>query len=361
VKRRSAFVPVMLLTLVLTLALVLPAWADTAAAVEWLKEQQRPDGGFGMEKSTLSETTEVIYALAAAGEDVASVQKEGKSPLDFLAANIGEATSVGAKAKVALAAAYSGGNAYDVAGTNLVGEIVDSQQEDGMYGGADDSLLSHTYAVLALASVGEEIPARAIEYLKTHQADNGAWAWNGSTIAADADTNSTALVLQALVAAGVPADDAAIQQALEYLRSVQNDDGGFPYQKPSDFGTDTDANSTSVVIQALIAVGEDPSQWVSDEGSSPLDALNALQNESGAFAWQAAFPDDNLLSTAQAVPALAGKAHPIRVAAAVAPATVEETLPSSGGAVPAAQVFLLMGGSLVAVGYAIRRRVGSRI
>jgi hypothetical protein len=159
------------------------------------------------------------------------------------------------------------------------------------------------------------------------------------------------------VAGGEVADGGALTNALAYYRGIQNEDGGWPYQNPSDYGTSTDANSTAVTIQAIIAVGQDPAgtDWAATGVSTPTTALEALQNPSGAFAWQAAVPDDNLLATIQALPPLAGKAFPFAtmdVGEAVAPLTVPETGgPAFGLALP-----LLLGGlALVGAGYVLRR------
>ncbi|NTV97469.1 MAG: hypothetical protein HGA75_19005 [Thiobacillus sp.] len=88
--------------------------------------------------------------------------------------------------------------------------------------------------------------------------------------------------------------------SLAYFRLVQNADGGWTYQKPSAFGEDTDANSTALVIQALVAAGEDLAGW-----NDPEQALLALQVPSGAFIFNAASSSENLLATVQAMPALA--------------------------------------------------------
>jgi LPXTG-motif cell wall-anchored protein len=115
-----------------------------------------------------------------------------------------------------------------------------------------------------------------------------------------------------------------------------------------------------VVIQAIIAAGQDPAgeEWASGEGSSPLAALEALQNDSGAFAWQAAMPDDNLLATVQALPAIGGKAFPLSTMAVgeetqVAPNVVPET----GGEGINIALVLVVGGVIVAGGgYVLSRK-----
>ena len=138
------------------------------------------------------------------------------------------------------------------------------------------------------------------------------------------------VVSGAVVVVAAAGGSDALAPALAYYKGIQNDDGGWPYQNPSEYGTATDANSTAVTIQAIIAAGQDPARadWTTGAGNTPVAALEALQNESGAFAWQAAMPDDNLLATIQALPALAGKAFPfatMAVGEAAAPATVPQT------------------------------------
>ena len=108
--------------------------------------------------------------------------------------------------------------------------------------------------------------------------------------------------------------------------------------------------------QAMIAAGQDPAgaDWTVGE-NTPISALEALQNESGAFAWQAAVPDDNLLATVQALPALAGKAFPLAtmdVGQAAAPPTVPET---GGSPVALALPLLLSGFALAGSGYLLKR------
>jgi hypothetical protein len=198
-----------------------------------------------------------------------------------------------------------------------------------------------------------------VEYIKNTQQQDGGWAWDGSAATA-ADTNTTAFALQALIAAGEPASGQAVTQALAYYQGIQNEDGGWPYQSPSDFGTATDANSTAVTIQALLAAGQDPAGagWTTATGQTPVAALEALQNNSGAFAWQIAMPDDNLLATVQALPAVAGKPFPLATmevgaATAVAPTTTPET---GGSVLNLALPLLLSGLALTGSGYALRRR-----
>ncbi|MGD2178212.1 MAG: cell wall anchor protein, partial [Anaerolineae bacterium] len=153
-----------------------------------------------------------------------------------------------------------------------------------------------------------------------------------------------------------------IGEAFAYLHRVQNDDGGFPYQVPSDYGTESDANSTAYVLQALLAAGESMNAWA-PAGTDPLGALAALHDrESGAFFWQAAVPFPNLLATAQAIPAVAGYTSLSlpRVAAANAPEAALDPgdilLPESGGASSLPVGLIGLGAAAVLVGVVLRRR-----
>jgi hypothetical protein len=59
------------------------------------------------------------------------------------------------------------------------------------------------------------------------------------------------------------------------------------------------------VLEAIGALGQTAEDWrVGD--ADPLSALLGLQNESGSFSFQAAFPGDNALATIQAIPAIVG-------------------------------------------------------
>ncbi len=349
---------------------VVPLMAGSPEALDWLRAHQGADGGFAGdfdEASSLAATMEAIFAIVAGGENPTDWVQDGSTPLSFLEGQASNALATpGDTAKLILAAVAAGGNPRDFGGSDLVAALEASLGDSGLYGGAEaGNVFGQSLAILALKAAGRPVPARAVDWLVGVQLQDGSWSWNGDTTPGSGDSNSTALVVQALV--GVGGRDASVRQALEYLRRIQNEDGGFPYQKPSSLGTDTDANSTAYVIQALVATGNDPSSqdWAVG-AATPATALLALQLESGAFAWQAALPDDNFLATVQAVPALEGKAFldvagSMRVGEVAAPAE----LPATGGVVsewtyqsPLWELALAIAGlALTGAGLALRRRV----
>ena len=188
---------------------------------------------------------------------------------------------------------------------------------EGLYGSTDpkyDGVWRQSLALLAQDTVGVKPAATAVDWLVGQQCANGSFAAfrADAAKACDAkvavDTNSTAAAVQALAALG--GHDSATGKAVTWLKSVQNKDGGWGYAP----GGASDANSTSVVIGALAAVGQKPGE-VTKGGKSPYDALLALAlpcdgDGAGAFAYQ---PDKkgklaaNADATAAAVVGALGK------------------------------------------------------
>jgi hypothetical protein len=270
------------------------------AAAAWLRTQQQTDGGFSNSFTPGSDpgaTADAVLAIAALGESPADWAIGGKSPQDFLeqSAASGSIAGAGALAKVALAAVAAGANVRSFGGVDLIAGILgDYSEQVGLFGtGPFDSAL----ALQALTEAGEPAPEGAVAGLLATRLDDGTYSFNGDMTPGAGDSNTTAMAVLALIAVGQTQETAP---SVEYFRSAQNDDGGWTYQKPSAFGEATDANSTALVMQALVAAGEDLAAW-----NDPAQALLALQIPSGAFIFNAATSSENLLATVQALPALA--------------------------------------------------------
>jgi prenyltransferase beta subunit len=339
------------------------ALADASDAVAWLQAQQNADGGFGSPDSAVGATADALLAVAATGENAIGWAKEGQTTLSYLESNLGGVTKAGDTAKVILALVASGVNPRDVGGMDLVAKVEGMVGEDGKIGGENEFINEHCYAMLALASVQRPIPSASADYLLQKQIEDGTWSWNGDTTPGTGDNNTAAMAVIALIAAGVPANNPQIQKTLEHFQAQQNEDGGFPYIKPSPFGTDSDANSTAVVMWAIKAVGQDPAgdawKYEGQDGHSPLDRIRAFQNESGAFRWQDAAPDDNLAATLQALVALELKTLPFAtmdVGTPVATAAAgPEVLPVSGANLwQPVTAIALCGAGLAAIGALLR-------
>ncbi|WP_030421591.1 prenyltransferase/squalene oxidase repeat-containing protein [Streptomyces sp. SCSIO 75703] len=164
----------------------------------------------------------------------------------------------------------------------------------GLFGTSDpqyDGVWRQSLALLAQRTVGVTPAPKAVDWLTGQQCADGSFAAFRAEPRQDCDaetmvdTNSTGAAVQALAALG--GRDEATGKAVGWLKSVQNDDGGWGYTP----GGPSDANSTSVVIGALAAVGETPEK-VRKGAKSPYDALLSFAvpcddpKGAGAFAFQ---------------------------------------------------------------------------
>jgi len=182
----------------------------------------------------------------------------------------------------------------------------------GLFGAADptyDGAFRQSLGLLAEHVAGVSDKA-ATNWLVNQQCPDGGWAPYRSDLSKPCpatdltnfvgeDSNSTALAVQALHALGVtPKHD-----AIAFLHSLQDSDGGFPLLA----GSGTDPNSTALVIQAIRAVGQDPASaaWTVS-GHTPVDALmaswvNCPSSDAGAFSSPYSSGHGDLVSSVQAV------------------------------------------------------------
>lgn len=284
-----------------------PAYPATPAlaankALKWLQKQQsNTDGGYG----SASASVETALAIGANTLLEGKWKRATTSPslLDSLKQNGKAYAKTGAGASGKFALAQSAARACFPKKTKLPSNYYDANT--GAYAAGTGE---HAFAMLGTAALNETIPAGAVIFLKSLQQGNGGWEWSPGW---GTDTNSTALALQALIAAGEPTSSTAIANGLAYLAAAQNTDGGFPYDPDSTFSTASDANSTAWVIQALNATGEDPfaAEWT--KNANPITFLLSLQKSNGSFEWQSG-TGGNLLATQQALPALLNNQYPIR-------------------------------------------------
>ncbi|MCD6302879.1 MAG: hypothetical protein J7M15_05065 [Anaerolineae bacterium] len=287
-----------------------PPLVAAQRGLDWLLQQKQEDGGYG----SLGNTAEVLIALGANRQEpepatVANMLLTGRD----LA---GDAVGAG---KLAL-----GLSSHDTCWPHDAGHPLDYFEVDT--GSFAAGAAPHAFAMLGTAALSHTIPSSAITYLLDQQQSDGGWEWSAGW---GTDTNSTALAMQALVAAGEPVTSAAIISATNYLAEAQNDDGGFPYSPTSEWGTESDSNSTAYVVQALLAVGEDPytGTWVIS-GTNPIDYLLQMQLEDGSFEWQPGF-GANQSATQQVIPALLFRPFPVHKSELEACAPMY--LPRSGG------------------------------
>lgn len=208
----------------------------------------------------------------------------------------------------------------------------------GLFGAADptyDGTFRQSLGILAEVAAGVHDTA-AIDWLVKQQCADGGWTAYRANVSTPCpatdlttftgeDSNSTALAMQALHAAGVtPTHD-----PLPFLHGLQESDGGFDYIA----GSGTDPNSTGVVLQALSAVGEDATSatWAVS-AHTPVDALmtfwlNCGSADPGAFASPYSSGHGDLIAGVQAVWGAEGKAFPFTAS----PAATQPAPDCSGG------------------------------
>jgi hypothetical protein len=275
-----------------------------AGAAAWLLGQQADDGGFVgfAEGSDPGTTVDAVIALSAARN--AGVEIDLAPALRFLEANalVYAQSGPGPAAKLALAFVAAGENPRDIGGVDPVAICEQVATNEGLWG---TGVYDHATIMLALQAAGSEVPEGAASALRPAQNIDGSWAFDGSVGEGTGDTNTTAMVIQALVASG-HGQDIMVLQAVRYVRGAQTADGGFPYQPGAE--AVADANSTALSLQALIAAGEDPA---SADWRDVRTRLRAFQNPTGGLRYQDEIPDDNLFATVQALPALADQPLPV--------------------------------------------------
>ena len=282
-------------------------------AVSYLLSCQNDDGGFAnlrdAAKSSLLPTANAAMALALTG-DLDRAKAAGKTPLDYLIANPpGEDASGGSLGRYVMGVVAARGDPRNINGVDYAERLKKFARPP--YG--KENLFSEAYILLGLAAAGESESQEArafVTYIKSKQHASGGWGWGGA--APDLDT--TGIVASALLAAGEDPKDQTILEALEYIRSQQNDDGGFP---SSGMSSDSNAISDYWAILALNAAGVDPTEWRKGR-ETPVSHLLSCQQESGVFWWK---PNTQggagflVEATSYSIIALMGETLPIKPAA----------------------------------------------
>jgi hypothetical protein len=279
-----------------------------AQGLAWLRNQQ--DGATGGYGDGLGGAVEVMLALGANGEQMAAWQPltGTRSLANFvrLRATRYSRQGVAEAGKLAVAAVAAGG-CRTVRSLQPSAYFTGTTAE-GAY--APDSGFN-AWGILGTAALSQTAPAGAVAALAAQQQPNGGWEWQAGF---GPDTNTTAVAVQTLLAAGYPLTATEVVSGLAFLKRGQVAGGGFVYD-PATPENGADANSTAYALMALTAAGEDPNSeaWMV-EGATPADFLLSLQLPDGSFEWQAG-TGSNLLATAQAVTALLGEFYPPAVGA----------------------------------------------
>lgn len=256
--------------------------------VGYIRRQQQPDGSFP--SIAQGSTAEAVYALVASGVDPSSVKTNGNSAIDWIYGQTGSLQSTGVAAKFLLALILAGRSTTAPDGFDYVTRVANAY--DSVTGLYDPNPTGNAYALIALRVAGRPVAGRALRaWADLQQADGG---WSAYLPQQNSDTNTTAVAMIGLIE---HLRFATIPAGLGYLRTQQNADGGFTFS--TYYGTESDSNSTGLVILALLASLQDLSNWERN-GTDPVERLIQLQNPGGAFRYSDSFPDDNAFATFQA-------------------------------------------------------------
>jgi hypothetical protein len=206
------------------------------------------------------------------------------------------ARTAGAAAKVVIAAEAAGADAHRLGGVDYVARVRRGYAA-GRFG---ETAFDQALSMVALTAAGETVPPAAVSAVRGGRRAGG-WGFEMRTSRPD-DCSSTALLVEALAAAGVRGRDPVMRSALAWLASRRNAEGGYSFAcRPGD---PTEADTTAFVVRAYLAAGRRPPP-------ATVRALRALQRPDGHVAFTAASEGSALLATLDSLPALAGVALPV--------------------------------------------------
>ncbi|TMD82624.1 MAG: hypothetical protein E6I74_08050 [Chloroflexi bacterium] len=250
--------------------------------LQWLQcTQQQSNGQIGSGGNPIARSSEVAFGLAAAGQDAAAMKTGGVSLADYLKTAV--STDVGTNGELLIARAsqtHAGPTAA------VITQLQAAKGSNGEYG-AD--LYSDALAILGLRAANQAVGQDAVTFLKDHQQPDGGWGFGGDQYT---DSNTTALVIQALLSAGLPSADGAITHGFAYLQSVFGQ-GGFA-DAP---GAAPDGNSDELAIQAILAANQEADQTWRSKLDQALAHLAGLQVGSGVDAGAISNPYSKLFAT----------------------------------------------------------------
>ena len=298
--------PAAAVSLLLALALVttLPAHAEASnagRAADWLESVQNADGGFGAspgDGSSAAMTGWAMLGLEAAGRNPLDVSHRGHTPVDLLRADEKETSSTGDLARTILALEGAGVNPRTFAGRDLVGELIERRRKDGSF---EDWPNDTAYSVIALRATGATGGLdKSLEWLHSVQNDDGGW---GDTPASPSTADGTGAVLQALSRGSKAAD-----RGLSYLRKAQRLGGGFPLGGSGA----VNSQSTAWAIQGILAAGGNPSSYRRG-GSSAPDYLAAQQASDGHYSYSSSSNQTPVWVTGEVLVAASGEFLPLPV------------------------------------------------
>jgi hypothetical protein len=280
----------------LILAVGAPA-AQAAGGADYLASRQTVSGGFAEPggSASVSLTEWAVMGLKAAGRRPATMHRSGgKTPTAFLAAHARGWHSAYALERGILAVVALDKNPARFAGRNLLHALRTKVAPNGRIGRYSNSTY---WGVLAFRAAKVRLPSHSLAYIRSLQGTAGGYGYAPGT---GADSNDTAAAVMALRSGGIPCAWGAVAQAYDYMHTLQRSDLGYALTASSG----SDSQSTSWVIQARIKCG------FGNRGA--LGYLADRKLASGAYAYRAGLVQTPAWVTSQVLPAVHGRAYPIR-------------------------------------------------
>jgi hypothetical protein len=264
------------------------ATADTLAArraADWLAANSRG--------APAGQQADAIIALRSAGRTRVALR-----PRLAVLARIASpfARTAGGAGKVVMAAVAAGGDPRRLGGVDYVRRIT-ARYASGRYG---QTAFDQALSMLAIAATHSPVPTAATRATLAARG-RGGWSFTLSPAGRDS-VDTTALVIESLVAAGVSPREAGLRAGTAWMLRQRNAEGGFA---SAGAGGSTDANSTAGVIRALRSLGRTPP-------ASTRAALARLQEPDGGIRFTQVVAGSRLIATGDALIALAGATLPPR-------------------------------------------------
>ncbi len=154
---------------------------------------------------------------------------------------------------------------YDVSGENYIKKI--SSNFDGIQFGDMNLVNDDIFALIVLQNAGfskdDEIIKKTISFIISKQNPNGSW---------EESVDLTGASMQALGSfVELPNINSVLGQAKDFLKKNQKSNGGW-----------SNVSSTSWAIQGIVALGENPKDWIVDQ-KTPMDYLSLRQEIDGGM------------------------------------------------------------------------------
>lgn len=276
------------------------ARADGAgAARDWLIGAQLDDGGYGTEpgaSSSVGMTGWAMLGLEAAGINPREVRTGGETPVTYLRANAGEIDSTADLERTILALAGADVDPRRFAGSDLVDRLRNRESREGSF---ENQVNLTAFAILAQRAAGTsaESYASSAAWLRSVQNDDGGW---GSVEGAESEPDSTGAALQALAVSRGGSGEGS--DAVRYLRRAQHRDGGWALTK----GGDSNTQSTAWAIQGLVAA-----ERSEDNVAKAIGFIAEQQASEGFYAYSPASDQTPVWVTAQGLTGVSNAPFPI--------------------------------------------------